>query len=280
MEDAPNMAHLDILHDYAAPHPIDVVEQVMEERDWPFTRAHDDELATEYRGKWSDLQIHFAWSEEIAAIHTACTFDFRIPDPKRRSIHDLLALINDKLWLGHFCLWQNEGLPCFATRYFCGRRKPPHPSKSKTCWMSPWSNAIGSTRRFNMLCGAGKEPQEALDASIIEPAGKLKQPCPAIYFSSAAARWAGITRWLARSGDRRIRHPCGRAGIRSRTGGSSHRRCNRGKRRCPAAFASAGDCGVRRQTASDGRCGAGLCAVRRDRRDDTLDRGRPSDFIF
>lgn len=172
MEDAPNMAHLDILHDYAAPHPIDVVEQVMEERDWPFTRAHDDELATEYRGNWSDLQIHFAWSEEIAAIHTACTFDFRIPDPKRRSIHDLLALINDKLWLGHFCLWQNEGLPMFRHTLLLRGAESAAPQQIEDMLDVAVVECDRFYPSFQYVVWGGKEPQEALDASIIEPAGK------------------------------------------------------------------------------------------------------------
>ena len=28
-------------------------------------------------------------------------------------MHELLALINEKMWLGHFGMWEDEGLPMF-----------------------------------------------------------------------------------------------------------------------------------------------------------------------
>lgn len=166
------MGQLNILHENTFGHPMDVVEDVMISRDWPFSRSQDDELAGEFRGKWCDLQIHFAWSEEIAAIHTACSFDFRIPNDKRAKVHDLLALINDKLWVGHFCVWQDDGLPMFRHTQLMRGSDGATPQQIEDLLDVAIVECERFYPSFQFVVWGGKEPQEALDAAIIEPVGK------------------------------------------------------------------------------------------------------------
>ena len=77
------MAILDLHHEPAQDLPLDLVEQFIHAQGWTCRRVHDDEVAAEYRGKWCDYSLHFAWSNEVSAFHFTCAFDVRIPDAKK-----------------------------------------------------------------------------------------------------------------------------------------------------------------------------------------------------
>ncbi|MBF0334264.1 MAG: YbjN domain-containing protein [Alphaproteobacteria bacterium] len=107
------MTHPALHEEEPAGNPLDVVEQFVTANDWPFDRRNDEELAVEIPGRWCDYSLYFAWREDLGAMHFTCAFDVKVPANKRPSIHELLALINEKLWLGHFGLWHDEGVPMF-----------------------------------------------------------------------------------------------------------------------------------------------------------------------
>lgn len=93
--------------------PLDIVEQFVSANDWPFDRRSDEEMAVEAPGKWCDYSLFFSWREEIGALHFTCAFDMKVPCGKRGRIYELLAQLNERLWLGHFGLWSDEGAPMF-----------------------------------------------------------------------------------------------------------------------------------------------------------------------
>ena len=93
--------------------PLDLIEQIVEGNDWTFDRRSDQELAVQVPGTWCDYSLYFAWNDEIEAMHFTCAFDMRVPQDRRMPVYELLARVNEKLWLGHFGMWDDEGLPMF-----------------------------------------------------------------------------------------------------------------------------------------------------------------------
>ena len=57
------------------------------------------ELVAEISSKWCQYRLYFTWSEEIKAISYTITFDLKFPHNKSKEAHELLALINEKLWI-------------------------------------------------------------------------------------------------------------------------------------------------------------------------------------
>ena len=166
------MAQLDILQDYPTVPPIDIVEQVVESQGWRANRVREEEMAAEYSGKWCDYSLHFAWSEEFSAIHFTCAFDIRIPDRKKTDINNLLALVNDRLWLGHFCIWQSEGLPMYRHAFplrGAGQIKPQQVEDLLEVAISECEKFYPA---FQFVIWGGKDPQEAMEASVLEPIGE------------------------------------------------------------------------------------------------------------
>ena len=105
--------HPDIHDDETSANPLDLVEKLAVANDWPFHRQTDEELAAEIAGQWCHYKLWFAWHPELGVMHLSCALDMKVPAKKRTPVYALLAMANEKLWLGHFDLWSDEGLPVF-----------------------------------------------------------------------------------------------------------------------------------------------------------------------
>lgn len=155
-----------------AGNPLDVIEGIVCANDWPFHRAGDQELAVQVPGRWCDYSLYFSWNEDMAAMHFTCAFEMRVPGDRRGVIYELLALINERTWLGHFGLWEDEGLPMF--RYSMPLRGARGPSREQI--EDVVDTAIDECERFypafQYVIWGGKAPGEAVTAAMIEPVGE------------------------------------------------------------------------------------------------------------
>ena len=93
--------------------PIDIVEDVIYAKKWTFSRSDDYELVAEISSQWCQYRLYFTWSEQIKAISYTITFDLKFPESKIEKAHELLALINEKLWIGHFDITSKNGIPAY-----------------------------------------------------------------------------------------------------------------------------------------------------------------------
>jgi len=93
--------------------PIDIVEEVIYEKKWSFSRADEYELVADISSKWCQYRLYFTWSENIRAISFTITFDLKFPQNKIIKAYELIDLINEKLWLGHFDITSKNGIPAF-----------------------------------------------------------------------------------------------------------------------------------------------------------------------
>lgn len=94
-------------------HPVDVVERLAAINEWAFDRAEDDEISILVAGAWANYDVAFTWIPEIESLHVACSFDLKTPARKRAALGELMQLINEQLWLGHFDLWSGQDLVMF-----------------------------------------------------------------------------------------------------------------------------------------------------------------------
>lgn len=82
--------------------PLDLLEELVGANNWTFDRASDSELAVQMPGTWADYHIWAVWHAPLRAVYFACHFDCRVPEGKRADVLDLIAMVNEQLWLGHF----------------------------------------------------------------------------------------------------------------------------------------------------------------------------------
>jgi len=93
--------------------PIDLIEEVIAGKEWVYDRRCETELAVEAPGTWCDYGMFFAWSEDLSALHFSCALDMRVQNKLMGNIYELLAKLNERLWMGHFAIWVEEGIPMF-----------------------------------------------------------------------------------------------------------------------------------------------------------------------
>lgn len=93
--------------------PIDIVEEVIYEKKWSFSRADEYELVADISSKCCQYRLYFTWSENIRAISFTITFDLKFPQTQIIKAYELIGLINEKLWLGHFDITSKNGIPAF-----------------------------------------------------------------------------------------------------------------------------------------------------------------------
>jgi hypothetical protein len=82
--------------------PLDLVELVIMDREWVFDRPDEGALIAEVHGAMCVYRIWFTWQEDSGGLAFACAFESKLPKSALSRVHSLLAMVNEKLWLGHF----------------------------------------------------------------------------------------------------------------------------------------------------------------------------------
>ena len=152
--------------------PLDAVERIIAANDWAFERRSDAEMAAEAPGKWCDYGLYFSWSREISAMHFTCTFDLKVPAPRRGALFELLALANERLWIGHFGMDSDDGMPLFRHAMLLRGGQ----GASAESLEDMVDIAITECERFypafQFVLWGGKSPAEAMAAAMLECVGE------------------------------------------------------------------------------------------------------------
>lgn len=155
---------------FALANPLEIVEKMAASNDWSFERAGEEEITLLVRGKWTDYQISFTWMPELEALHLACAFEFKLQDRLAGEAAKLVASINENLWVGHFDLWQKDGLVMFRHALVLVGASATNRQCETILGM-----ALDACERyypaFQYVVWAGKSAQEALDAVNFETKG-------------------------------------------------------------------------------------------------------------
>jgi hypothetical protein len=165
------MSLIDMSHQSRV-NPLEVVERVAASNDWSFERAGEDEITILVRGKWADYQVSFTWMFDIEALHLACAFELKVPERCCPSVQQLISLINEQMWVGHFDLWTQDGIVMYRHALVLAGGVE---ASGRQC-EALLGTALDSCERyfpaFQFVVWAGKGAREALDAAMFETAGE------------------------------------------------------------------------------------------------------------
>ena len=160
------------LTDHPRTNPLDVVERIAAINDWSFERAGDDEITMLVGGKWSDYQVSFTWMHDIEALHLACAFDLKVPERRRGEVQQLIALVNEQLWVGHFDLWTQDGMVMFRHALVLAGGDEATSQQCQAMLSSGLESFEGYFPAFQFVVWAGKPARQALDAAMFETSGE------------------------------------------------------------------------------------------------------------
>ncbi len=156
----------------AASNPIDLVEEIVQSNEWAHDRASDEELVVEIAGRWCDYHLLFVWQRELNALHFSCSFEMKVPRLRRSAVFELLAVVNERLWLGHFDLAQNEHSPAFRQGVLLRGASGTSVEQIEDLVDIAVSECERFYPAFQLVVWGGKSPDEAIAAAMIDPVGE------------------------------------------------------------------------------------------------------------
>ena len=152
--------------------PLELLVEIVGANDWAYERSNSDELAVEINGRWCNYRLFFIWQAEIGALHFSCVFETRIHQESFKPVYALLAAINEKLWLGHFDLSSEDGMPMFRHTLLLRGAGPASVEQLEDLVDISVSESDRYYPAFQFVIWGGKTPKEALDAALIEVVGE------------------------------------------------------------------------------------------------------------
>ncbi|HEX8417338.1 MAG TPA: YbjN domain-containing protein [Methylobacterium sp.] len=153
-------------------HPLDIVERLASLRDWIFDRAETDEMSVAVSGRWADYHVAFTWIEDVEALHVASAFDLKVPERRRTEVLNLVSLVNEQLWVGHFDLWSTDSVVMFRHSLLLTGGAAPTQGQCTMMLKSAVDACERYYQAFQFVLWAGKSAREALDAVLFETEGE------------------------------------------------------------------------------------------------------------
>jgi hypothetical protein len=162
------------LTDLAEPqlNPVDVIERLAATHEWSFARDGEDEVTILVAGQWSDYQASFTWMADIEALHLGCAFECKVPEHRRSDVIELICLINEQLWVGHFDGWIADGIVMFRHALLLTGGATASDAQCEALLGIALDACERHYQAFQFVLWAGKSPREALESAMFETSGE------------------------------------------------------------------------------------------------------------
>lgn len=153
-------------------HPVDIIEHIASINDWTFERQDADEISISVRGGWCDYHVSFNWMEEMESLHVACAFDLKVPAARKGEVKQLVSLVNEQMWIGHFDVWSGEGIVLFRHSHLLSGGAEVSPMQCEALLRTATDACDLYYQAFQFVIWAGKSASDALGAVMFETVGE------------------------------------------------------------------------------------------------------------
>ncbi len=152
---------------------LDLIEEFLEANGWQNERDDFDEaLQCICPTRWGEMGALFALRRDPDAVHFSVTLDIKPQSARRAAIAELVMMCNERLWLGHFDYWAEEGVILFRHALPMLDRDAPSAGEIRAVMAAAVDSVERFVPAFNFLIWAGKSPREAIDAVMFETVGE------------------------------------------------------------------------------------------------------------
>ena len=152
--------------------PVEMLGSLFEAHGWSFEYVNDDEVCAEIPGSWTTYQLRGVWRADDRVLQLLCLPEVRVPSQKRRAAHELLALINEQLWLGHFDIWSQGGVLLYRHGLMLGDEGLLGPGQAQLAVEAAIEECDRFYPVFQFILWGDKTPAEALAAAMVDAAGE------------------------------------------------------------------------------------------------------------
>ncbi|QZD86379.1 YbjN domain-containing protein [Qipengyuania psychrotolerans] len=151
--------------------PLDMLMALFEARGWP-CGSSNEEMSGEVQGSWTTYQLRCVWRAEDQVLQLLCLPEIRVPDEKRAAAEELLSLINEQMWLGHFDVWSNGGVLLYRNGTMLGDEGLLSLSQAQALVEIAVEECDRFYPAFQFVLWGDKSPRDALEAAMVDPAGE------------------------------------------------------------------------------------------------------------
>ena len=152
--------------------PIEMLAALFEARGWESEVVSEDELVGEVQGSWTKYQLRAIWRAADNVLQFLCLPDIRVTSEKKPSAYELLSLVNEQVWLGHFDIWSQGDVLIYRHGALLGDEGMLSIQQAQALV----ENAIDECDRFypafQFVLWGDKSPRAALDAAMVDAAGE------------------------------------------------------------------------------------------------------------
>lgn len=152
--------------------PISLLEELFFQFDWNYERTSECEIMAEVEGRWCSYRLFAVWRHDLECLVMSALIDIKIPQDKNPAVAILLSAMNPKIWLGHFEISPEDGVPAF--RYNLILRG--NPSATLDQIEEILATAVTECDRLypalQFVLWGGKNPEEALMVAMLDTYGE------------------------------------------------------------------------------------------------------------
>lgn len=152
--------------------PVEMLAALFDARGWPHEIVSRDELSGEVRGSWTSYQLRAIWRGADNVLQLLCLPDIRVADGKRRAAHELLALVNEQLWLGHFDVWSQGGMLVYRHGLLLGDDGLLSLAQAQGLIETAVDECDRFYPAFQFVLWGDKTPRDALASAMVDAAGE------------------------------------------------------------------------------------------------------------
>jgi len=159
--------------DPALVNPLENVEHVLGVNGWPYERMSDEEISATVKGKWCEYFLRFYWQEEGQILQLACILDLTVPKDRKQQVYETLAILNERMWLGHFEIWDEDDVIMFRHASLAEEGANGISSSNSSMLMEI---ALTECERFypvfQFVAWTDKSPEEAINSAMLNTVGE------------------------------------------------------------------------------------------------------------
>ncbi len=159
-----------VLHEDAA--PVDMLAALFEARGWPFATLSPDEMTGEIQGSWTRYQLRAVWRKDDKVLQLLCLPEVRVGQDRRTPACELLALVNEQMWLGHFDIWSNGDMLVYRNAALLGDDGLLSLDQAQAIVETAVEECDRFYPAFQFVLWGDKSPRDALDSAMIDTAGE------------------------------------------------------------------------------------------------------------
>ena len=152
--------------------PIEMLTALFEARGWPCEMISDEEVSGEVQGSWAKYQLRAIWRGEDNVLQLLCLPDIRVSKEKRGDAYELLSLVNEQMWLGHFDIWSNGDMLLYRHGALLGDEGLLSIAQAQALAETAIEECDRFYPAFQFVLWGDKDPRAALESAMVDAAGE------------------------------------------------------------------------------------------------------------